>query len=365
MLPFVMLNTENRAADEINPRWSPPAVNRPSRSFDEKIYPAQKIVALIEALGECGVSADQALAGTGLAENQLATNQVSYRQMRTVFDNAQQLAGKPALALIAGQKMHFTAFGMYGYALLSSPSHAAAIDFAVKYHDVMGPLVTLSFGREGSEAVYSYEPILELDPAAPLYRFLLEFQFASHHTIMTDLYGKAFRFSQISTTYAAPAHARAYARLFKCPVHFSQPVNELRFDEAWITQRMSYSNPITYAMAHEACEQDLREVVRAGSTAAKVHRLLITQAGRFPDIDEVAAALSLNARTLRRRLDAEQTSYRKILSEIRMHLAIEYLRKTRMTNDEIASRLGYSDAANFRHAFRRWTFRQPSDFRNQ
>ena len=48
-----------------------------------------------------------------------------------------------------------------------------------------------------------------------------------------------------------------------------------------------------------------------------------------------------------------------------MHLAIEYLRKTRMTNDEIASRLGYSDAANFRHAFRRWTFRQPSDFRNQ
>ena len=351
----------------VSPGWpsarSSRALSRPSRNFDEKVYPAHKIAAMVAAMGECDVSAEQALSGTGLAESQLATSLISYRQMRTVFDNAQQLAAEPTLALVAGQRMHVTAFGMYGYALLSSPSHAAAIDFAVKYHDVMGPLVELSFGRDGEAAVYSYEPILEADPAQPLYRFALEFQLASHHTIMTDLYGKAFRFSQISTTYAAPAHARAYARLFKCPVHFAQPVNELRFDASWIEQRMSYANPITYAMAHEACEKDLRVLSRTGSIAAQVHRLLITHAGHFPGIDEVAASLSLNGRNLRRRLDAEQTSYRKILAETRMHLAIEYLRKTRMTNDEIAARLGYSDAANFRHAFKRWTFRQPSDFR--
>ena len=46
-----------------------------------------------------------------------------------------------------------------------------------------------------------------------------------------------------------------------------------------------------------------------------------------------------------------------------MRLAIEYLRKTRMTNEDIASRLGYSDAANFRHAFARWTGKSPSEFR--
>jgi len=77
----------------------------------------------------------------------------------------------------------------------------------------------------------------------------------------------------------------------------------------------------------------------------------------------VAAALSMNTRTLRRRLDAEKTSYRKVLAEVRMQLAIGYLRKTLMTNDEIAARLGYSDAANFRHAFTRWTYKNPSDFR--
>jgi AraC-like DNA-binding protein len=47
-----------------------------------------------------------------------------------------------------------------------------------------------------------------------------------------------------------------------------------------------------------------------------------------------------------------------------MKLAIEYLRNTEMTNEEIAARLDYSDAANFRHAFARWTRKSPSAFRN-
>lgn len=34
-----------------------------------------------------------------------------------------------------------------------------------------------------------------------------------------------------------------------------------------------------------------------------------------------------------------------------------------MTTEDIASRLGYSDAANFRHAFVRWTGSSPTSFR--
>jgi AraC-like DNA-binding protein len=51
------------------------------------------------------------------------------------------------------------------------------------------------------------------------------------------------------------------------------------------------------------------------------------------------------------------------VAEVRMRLAIEYLRHTDMTNEEIASRLGYSEATNFRHAFVRWTKRNPTDYR--
>jgi AraC-like DNA-binding protein len=78
----------------------------------------------------------------------------------------------------------------------------------------------------------------------------------------------------------------------------------------------------------------------------------------------MAAQLSVHPRTLRRKLEAEQITYRRIIAEVRMKLAIEYLRNTEMTNEEIAARLDYSDAANFRHAFARWTRKSPSAFRN-
>jgi len=38
-----------------------------------------------------------------------------------------------------------------------------------------------------------------------------------------------------------------------------------------------------------------------------------------------------------------------------MQIALKYLRTTGLANEDIALALGFSDAANFRRAFRRWT----------
>ncbi len=332
-------------------------------SFDARVYPAHKVAALVAALAEDGVPAEQALSGSGIAQARLHDTRISYQQVQTVFRNALRLSPAPALAFRAGRRMHVTSYGMYGYALLSSPNHAASIDIAVRHHRVMAPVAELGFSREGDTAVFSYEPVLVTDPTDDLYRFAMEFQFASHLTLNADLYGASFRFSEVRAVHAAPAHACQYDKLFGCPVRFDQPRNELRFDASWLAKPMDYSDPITHAMARETCERSLLEVSRAGSVAADVHRVLIEQAGRFPDIDAMAAELAMSTRTLRRRLEAEQTSYRKVLADVRLHLAVQYLRRTDMTNEEIAGRLGYSDAANFRHAFSRWTSKRPSDFR--
>ena len=116
-------------------------------------------------------------------------------------------------------------------------------------------------------------------------------------------------------------------------------------------------------MAREICEQLLDDVNRAGGVAADVRQILIEHPGRYPSIETIAEKLQMYPRALRRKLETEGTSYRDLLAEVRMRLAIEYLRKTEMTNEEIATRLGYSEAANFRHAFLRWTGKNPSVFR--
>jgi AraC-like DNA-binding protein len=342
-------------------------VVRAPPSFEERIFPAHKIAALVGALQEGGVPAAQALAGSGISESRLhdGGTRVSYRQLLEVFRNAYRLSPDPALALHAGQRMRVTAYGMYGYAVLSSPSHAAAIELAVKYHRVMGPVADLSFSQANGTAAWEYQPLLAHDPGDGFYRFLLEFQFSSHGTLYKDLYGPSFEFAGVRAAYAAPAHARVYKKFFKCPVAFGQASNELLFDAAWLDDPTVYSDPITHAMVSALCEQSLAELNRAQGMAAAIHRLLLEHPGTFPDIDAAAARLSMNARTLRRRLEAERTSYREILAGVRRGLAIEYLRRTDLTTEEIGARLGYSDAANFRHAFTRWTGKLPSEFRQR
>jgi AraC-like DNA-binding protein len=78
---------------------------------------------------------------------------------------------------------------------------------------------------------------------------------------------------------------------------------------------------------------------------------------------DVASNLNMSARTLRRKLREEKTSFRDLVDELRMEIAIRYLRETNLTVEHISGSLGFSDVANFRQAFRRWTKAAPQKFR--
>ena len=77
----------------------------------------------------------------------------------------------------------------------------------------------------------------------------------------------------------------------------------------------------------------------------------------------VAAQLGLQERTLRRRLAAESTSYDAIVDDVRRRLAVEYLQMTRMSVDDVAWKVGFSDSSNLRRAIRRWTGKTVSQVR--
>jgi AraC-like DNA-binding protein len=341
-------------------------VYRPSPNRVQRIHTAQRIAAVVDALGEEGISAPRALHGTALKRADLKSpgTRVSYQQVETVFRNASRLSKDPAIAFRAGQRMHITAYGMYGYALLSSPTRAEGIGFAAKYGRILGTVADATFSRDEDTATYVLEPILSRNPLDGVYRSALEFAFATYQTLSRELYGTSFKFSCVRATYAPPSHAKIYGRIFECPILFDQPGNELEFDAAWIDHPMVRPDPITNVLAGEMCEQFLDDAGQEGGIVADVRRTLLEHPGHFPGIEAIAAELSMHPRTLRRRLEAQQVTYREIVAEVRRRLAVEYLRNTRMTNEEIAARLNYSDAANFRHAFLRWTGKSPSDFRN-
>jgi AraC-like DNA-binding protein len=345
-------------------RTRAPACQLPP-DFEQQIYSPNSIAAIVAELGQQGVRISLALAGTGLDEAHLDahTTKVSYRQIDIVIRNALSLSNDPAVALRAGQRMHVTAYGMYGYALLSSATYAEVREFTNRYIRVAGPFCDARYSYDGAVAICSFEPLHWPNPTDDIHRFAAEFALSAHLTTMRDLAGTSFGFSRVTLVYPAPAHADLYEGLLGCPVLFGQRSNEYHYELSQADGQVMLADPRSHGMAREMCEKLLVEVNRAGGVAADIRRLLIGEPGRHLSLEAVAEKLSMHPRALRRKLESEYTSYRELLAEVRTRLAIEYLRKTNMTNEEIASRLGYSDAANFRHAFLRWTGRSPSDFR--
>ena len=115
-------------------------------------------------------------------------------------------------------------------------------------------------------------------------------------------------------------------------------------------------------------ESSLRLLNRMGigeDIISRVNRHLLSTPGEFPKLDAVARRLCLGARTLRRRLQELDTGYQQILDEVKRELAIEYLRTTHLTVQEIAEVLGYSEVTNFRRAFLRWAEVSPYQYRKQ
>ena len=81
-------------------------------------------------------------------------------------------------------------------------------------------------------------------------------------------------------------------------------------------------------------------------------------------VTSVAEQLGMSARSLRRHLAEEGTSFAEVLDHLRHRLALRYLRDKHASLQQIAWLLGYSETAAFNHAFKRWTGTSPGQVRD-
>jgi AraC-like DNA-binding protein len=83
----------------------------------------------------------------------------------------------------------------------------------------------------------------------------------------------------------------------------------------------------------------------------------------YPQIEYTAEAAGKSVRSLQRRLAEECLSYSRLVDQVRFDTAISELRDPDVHIVDIALDLGYTDAANFTRAFKRWTGISPRKFR--
>jgi AraC-like DNA-binding protein len=306
-----------------------------------------------------GISADISLAGTGI---DLTQDRVTYQQRIDQLSNMLDLLGMNGAWLESPRTVSISDYGLLGYAMMSSATLEQAVQIAVKYHKLAGAMFELAFDVDGDEAVLRIDHLL---PGGRVGQYTVEELFAAISRLIGLLLGRDHKPSRILLNYEAPEYAEKHLQCFRCPVIFDQPSCQYRFSREELAESLAEADANTARTCEESCRKLLNQMEIEDDIISRICHLLLSTPGEFPKLDAVANKLSLGARTLRRRLNDLGTSYQRILDDVRRELAIEYLRTTNLTVQEIAELLGYSEVTNFRRAFMRWVELSPYQYRKQ
>jgi AraC-like DNA-binding protein len=211
----------------------------------------------------------------------------------------------------------------------------------------------------------AYVTMKELIDLKDIRRFICEREFVSVLRMMSDLIGEPLMLKEARFAYPRPEYASSYRDTFKCPVFFNTDEHVFIFDSRYLSKYLPMANRLSKDKYERECRELILRMKKSGTTSEKVRQLILYQKEGIPTFQQVTRRMNVSPRTLHRRLSVEGTSYKEILAEIRKTKAIEQLTETSTPVESIAMDLGYSDVANFYHAFKSWTGTTPISYRKK
>lgn len=329
-------------------------------------HSTSELWAMVSTASDLGIDAERCLVGTLLDLDTLChrRSRISFAQQLEIQQRLELLPIGTAWAVKVGRRLHLTSYGMAGYALLSSETLEVALALAQRFEPLLNLKHELVRNVVGKSARIELRDgyAMQGDPrgvweAVELLKLV---------NLLGDMLGTVFRPEEIVLSHRVDdSLAGAFREEVCCPVTTGGRSSEIRFDDRLLAMRLPQSDATTCGNCIEVCERQLVEALRFNMTAGRVRGLLESSISALPSMTEVAKQLCMSARSLRRRLEDESTSFHDIVDDIRKELALRLIATTDMSTESIADMIGYGDAANFRHAFKRWTGESPRPFRQR
>ena len=331
------------------------------------LYPPYKIAALVRILAESGVPAAAALQGTRLNSGVLddASCLTSIEQYLLVCRNALRLLQDRSLPFRLGGRLHLADYGMYGLLLLSCESVRDYFRNAVTYQLLATPTLAVDGMTDDLHALWILSDESARELPQDLRTFLVEQQVALQTTHLQDVLGKPCRPVLARFAYPAPPHQDVYSAYLQCPCIFDWHRSEIRYPREILAQAPCLANAHTATQLQSICDGLIADIVNSLGFAGKVDQMLRHMPDSGADMKAVASSLQMTDRTLRRRLADEGTSFSTISRRVKCSVATQHLKGSEVSIEQVAAFAGFSDPANFRRAFIRWTSMTPAQFRRQ
>jgi AraC-like DNA-binding protein len=266
------------------------------------------------------------------------------------------------LGLHVAAEMDLRDAGILFYLAAASTTVAEALEHLARYAEAANEAVHLEISQHKGETVLAVRPIGWYDESRQQFS---EFIALAVIRALNRATNRDFAPSRMTFAHPRNSGLREIHRILRCPVAFAQTT------DSWVLPQRVMELPITSGdsrLLHilEAHADDLLAERHSatglrGLVENKLLSLLPT--GRV-QMAAVARQFGMSERSFKRHLAQEGTTFGEILDRVRNRLALRYLEDRRMSLQQIAWLLGYSEIGAFNHAFKRWTGTSPGRARN-
>lgn len=321
---------------------------------------------LVELAVSLGANREQLMARSGITVDDLADpdNRIPMANYVALMRSAKALTGEPALGLIWGQSIDLSELSVVGLLSRASQTMIEAFHQINRY----GRLV-IEVEGVGFEDRFQLRPdpatgglwLIDTRKNPNEFPELTESTWARMICNSREFAAKAdLMVLAVHVTHAAPAHAEAYRRILGIEPVFGSDKNAILLPPGWGAVRVAKASRYVFGIFSEHAQKLLAELETAKTVRGQVeaHAIPLLHTGEL-GIDVIAGRMALSRQTLYRKLKAEGVTFETVLDELRHRMALHYLDGQKVSVNETAYLVGFSEPSAFSRAFKRWTGHSP------
>ncbi|AIJ46286.1 AraC family transcriptional regulator [Comamonas testosteroni] len=234
-----------------------------------------------------------------------------------------------------------------------------ALQRMCQVHALLQDDVQVQLVRDGALAGIVLRPVT----STPLPNFLYEFSLRVLWRLTAWLMGGTLRVQRFDFAFERPDYANDYGDTFPASLHFGLPASAFWFDARKLARVCSRDEQTLQSFVASWPAAAIMPPRVSEGIDALVQAHLLQSRPQWASLESAAREMHMSAPTLQRKLAAAGTSFQAIKDELRRDIAVSRLGTSRVSFAELASDLGFADAAAFQRAFKGWTGSPPGLYR--
>lgn len=351
-------------------RTLPPAMGGVSTSVEQAATPVTAdgdvrigpVAAVPKVLTELDVDPRRAFvrAGVPLHTFKNPESRIAFEALGRLLSECVSLTHCSHFGLLVGQRFDVKGLGAIGYLMRNSATVGDAIRAVLLHlhlHDRGAAPVLLNVDATSILLGYSI-----YRPGIPGVSQLYDAAVAIGYRTLVDICGPGWKPLRVQFSYTRPPDTKPYRQFFGPNLRFDAEVSGIVFASSWLDHAVAGADPALCTLIAQAIRQEGANgaISFAETVRGALHQMVLNGSS---SAEEVANLFGIHERTLRKRLAAEETNFKQLVSQTRFTLAQQLLANTQLPLSEIAAALHYADSAVFSRAFRNWAQMSPKTWR--